>query len=163
MRILQVVGFKDSGKTTLVCGLVKKFTTEGLKVGSLKHHGHGGKPQGWQKTDSAKHLQAGAMLAGVEGAGVFELETSSLEWELEKLIPIYQYAGVEIMIIEGYKQAAYPKIVMLRNPKELALLESVTNCMAVVSDEQEARKYSYPVYSYSDTGDLLASIDIADL
>lgn len=163
MHILQVVGFKNSGKTTLASRLIEHFAKAGYKVGSLKHHGHGGKPEGWQNTDSAKHLQAGAVLAGVEGASVLELETFQDEWNLENLIPIYQLTGIEILIVEGYKQADYPKIVLLRKPEELSLLDAVTNCMAIVSDVAVARKSPYPVYNYSSTEELLSSIDITNL
>lgn len=44
MMILQVVGHQNSGKTTLIEKCIKELTNHGIKVGTFKHHGHGGKP-----------------------------------------------------------------------------------------------------------------------
>ncbi|QQK74745.1 molybdopterin-guanine dinucleotide biosynthesis protein MobB [Salicibibacter cibarius] len=41
-RVLQVVGYKNSGKTTLMEELVKAFSAREMHVAALKHHGHGG-------------------------------------------------------------------------------------------------------------------------
>lgn len=38
--IVQIVGYSDSGKTTLLCALVRRLTDSGLAVATLKHHGH---------------------------------------------------------------------------------------------------------------------------
>lgn len=42
LSILQVVGFQNSGKTTLIEKLCQLAEREGLKLGCFKHHGHGG-------------------------------------------------------------------------------------------------------------------------
>ncbi len=42
--ILQIVGYQNSGKTTFVEKLAEKLGQLGVKIGCLKHHGHGGEP-----------------------------------------------------------------------------------------------------------------------
>lgn len=42
LSILQVVGYQNSGKTTLIEKLCQLAECEGLKLGCFKHHGHGG-------------------------------------------------------------------------------------------------------------------------
>lgn len=36
------IGYQNSGKTTLVEKVIAELTRRGLRVGSLKHHGHHG-------------------------------------------------------------------------------------------------------------------------
>lgn len=40
MKILQVVGFKNSGKTTMISRWVRLLKENGLTVAVVKHHGH---------------------------------------------------------------------------------------------------------------------------
>jgi molybdopterin-guanine dinucleotide biosynthesis protein B len=40
--ILQVVGYQNSGKTTLITKLIKMLKEMSYRVGTLKHHGHDG-------------------------------------------------------------------------------------------------------------------------
>lgn len=40
--ILQIVGYQNSGKTTLVEKMVHALTEREMKVATIKHHGHGG-------------------------------------------------------------------------------------------------------------------------
>ncbi|MED4879509.1 molybdopterin-guanine dinucleotide biosynthesis protein MobB, partial [Anoxybacillus geothermalis] len=44
MNVWQVVGYKHSGKTTLMEKWVTAAVREGWRVGTVKHHGHGGEP-----------------------------------------------------------------------------------------------------------------------
>lgn len=43
--IVQVVGFQNSGKTTFIERILEKASEQGVHLGCLKHHGHGGEPQ----------------------------------------------------------------------------------------------------------------------
>lgn len=42
--IVQVVGFQNSGKTTFVKKLLQELSKQNIYVATIKHHGHGGKP-----------------------------------------------------------------------------------------------------------------------
>lgn len=66
-KILQIVGYQNSGKTTLMEQLIKQATMEGLRVGAIKHHGHGGVPMIETSKDSSRHELAGAVVTAVEG------------------------------------------------------------------------------------------------
>ena len=110
---IQVVGFKNSGKTTLVCNLIELATQDGWKVASLKHHGHGGTPNIVENTDSERHKQAGSIMAGVEGEGLLHLSISQSEWTLKKILAFYKQVDIDLLIIEGYKNADFPKIVLI--------------------------------------------------
>ncbi|MFX3623716.1 MAG: molybdopterin-guanine dinucleotide biosynthesis protein B [Ectobacillus sp.] len=126
--ILQIVGYQNSGKTTAAEKIIRALTEAGYKVGSFKHHGHGGKPDIPEK-DSTRHLQAGAVIAGVEGDGLFLFTARGLDdW-----LALYRHLHIDVVIIEGYKQKPYHKIVCVRSEEDKELLNSLTNIQAVLS------------------------------
>ncbi|KEK24526.1 molybdopterin-guanine dinucleotide biosynthesis protein B [Bacillus gaemokensis] len=130
--ILQIVGYQNSGKTTLMKKLIQVLTQEGMKVATIKHHGHGGYPELPQK-DSECHRQAGAVVSGVEGAGLLSLSSLRDEWSLQDIIRLYEFFEVDIILIEGYKKEKYPKVVLLRSAEELDLLNTMENVKAVIT------------------------------
>ncbi|MBD1381776.1 molybdopterin-guanine dinucleotide biosynthesis protein B [Metabacillus arenae] len=130
--ILQIVGFQNSGKTTLMEKLIARAAKEGLKVATIKHHGHGGTPVNeLTSKDSLRHQQAGAAITGVEGDGVLQICAKRNNWQLDEIIKFYQSFAVDIILIEGYKQENYQKAVLIRNKCDLSLLDSLTNIVCV--------------------------------
>lgn len=130
--VLQIVGYQNSGKTTLTEKIIKALTNEGVKVGAIKHHGHGGYPKVPLQKDSERHRQAGAIVSVAEGGGLLSLSAKD-DWSLEKIIRLYTYFEAEVIIVEGYKKERYPKIVLLRSEEDASLLESVENVIAVIT------------------------------
>lgn len=149
MKIIQVVGYKNSGKTTLVCELVKDLTKSGLRAGTLKHDAHDFEPD-VPGTDTWQHRQAGAHITAITSpartAWVQEQATP-----LEDLIENIREHTLDYLIIEGFKLAAYPKAVLLKDEQDIDLL-SLTNVIAVVlrepneSLQSEAKKRAIPVF-----------------
>jgi molybdopterin-guanine dinucleotide biosynthesis adapter protein len=134
--ILQIVGFQNSGKTTLVEKLIAKSKQEGLRVASIKHHGHGGIPDGIcssKSKDSMRHHKAGAIVSSVEGDGVLQLSTRIDNWNLEKIIKLYRFFSIDVIFVEGYKKERYPKVVLIRSENDLSFLHSLTNVQCVIS------------------------------
>lgn len=133
LKVLQVVGYQNSGKTTLVKKLIHRLKDEGFKVGTIKHHGHGGTPTfGDNGKDTEQHRLAGASVVAVEGEGTFQL-TAEGSWTLEKMLSLYEMLSLDVVIVEGYKKEQYPKVVVLRDEKDQTLLTELTNIKAVIS------------------------------
>ncbi|MEN1937599.1 molybdopterin-guanine dinucleotide biosynthesis protein B [Paenibacillus sp. 102] len=130
--ILQIVGYQNSGKTTLTEKLIQAFSDKGMKVATIKHHGHGGYPEVPQK-DSERHRWAGAVVSSVEGAGLLSLSSLRDKWPLQEIIRLYEFFEVDLILIEGYKTENYPKIVLLRSMEDISLLNKVENVMAVIT------------------------------
>ena len=130
--VLQIVGYQNSGKTTLAEKLIKVLTNEGVRVGTIKHHGHGGYPELPLQKDSERHREAGAIVSAVEGDGLLSLSARS-DWSLEKIIRLYTCFEAEAIIVEGYKKEPYQKVVLLRSEEDASLLESVENVIAVIT------------------------------
>lgn len=146
--ILQIVGFQNSGKTTLVEKLISKAKQEGLRVASIKHHGHGGVPDNTcssKSKDSIRHHEAGAMVSSVKGDGVLQLSAKVDNWNLGKIIELYSFFSIDVIFVEGYKKEHYPKVVLIRNENDLSLLHFLTNIKCVVShinlDKKVLKKY----------------------
>ncbi|WP_196220153.1 molybdopterin-guanine dinucleotide biosynthesis protein B [Terrilactibacillus tamarindi] len=127
--VLQVVGYQNSGKTTVAGNILRYLTKKGYKAGSFKHHGHGGTPLLPEDKDSTRLLQAGSVLSGVSGGGLLTFSTNvQLDW-----MAIYQLTDIDILLIEGYKQKNYDKIVCIRSEDEVDLLRQLSNIVAIIS------------------------------
>jgi len=108
--VFGIVGWKKSGKTTLTAALVRTLTAQGLRVATVKHAHHGFRIDDGD-TDSAKHRRAGArqvaIAAGSKWAVISDDATAGetdLDTMLRKLDP------ADIVLVEGFKGAAIPKI-----------------------------------------------------
>ena len=97
--IIQVIGYKNSGKTTLICDLIEKSKELGLNSATIKHHGHGGKPDVKENTDSYLHKKAGAVMAGVEGDGELLLSITQSIWKLRDILRFYELLNTKRLVI----------------------------------------------------------------
>lgn len=130
--IIQIVGYQNSGKTTLVEKIVHALAESEMKVATIKHHGHGGFPEVAQK-DSERHREAGAVVSSVEGAGLLSLSSLRDEWSLQEIIRLYEFFEVDTILIEGYKAEKYPKVVLLRSAEDIELLHKIENVVAIIT------------------------------
>jgi molybdopterin synthase catalytic subunit len=107
MKVISVVGYKKTGKTTLVTRLVEKLSGKG-KVGTVKqmcHHRFNP-----ENTDTGKHFDAGAeaVAAITDGELVLVKRNPSLSKALDALAD----SGMDFAIVEGAKKSSLPKIVL---------------------------------------------------
>lgn len=142
MMILQVVGHQNSGKTTLIEKCIKELTNHGIKVGTFKHHGHGGKPD-IPKKDTYRHWEAGAVVSAVLGEETLLLQAEIKANEhFSNIMELYRHFSIDVLIIEGFKKAPYPKIVCIRDEKDLHLLD-LSNVIASISSIPLKEKHSF--------------------
>jgi molybdopterin-guanine dinucleotide biosynthesis adapter protein len=114
MRIIGLAGWSGAGKTTLLAKALPRIVARGLTVSTLKHAHHSFDLDQPGK-DSHTHRMAGAtevLIASVNRyALMHELRGApepSLHELLEKLSP------VDLVVIEGFKTAHYPKLEVFR-------------------------------------------------
>ncbi len=114
-EVFSVVGWKDSGKTTLVAALVAEISQRGLKVSTIKHAHHEFSID-QEGTDSFKHRLAGAsevaLVSSKRWALMHEIRFSGEEPSLNTMLS--KLAPCDLVIVEGYKKSTYPKIECLR-------------------------------------------------
>ncbi|WP_299086754.1 molybdopterin-guanine dinucleotide biosynthesis protein B [uncultured Metabacillus sp.] len=133
-KVLQVVGYQNSGKTTFVADYIKMAVEQGLKVGTIKHHGHPGAIDiSDHKKDTGKHRQAGAYVSVVEGNGSVILTSEQASLSLVQLLSLYSQFQLDVIVVEGYKAAGYPKVVLIRSLDDIKILEDVVNVSCVIS------------------------------
>lgn len=134
-KVIQVAGFSNSGKTTLVEKLVDFLSTEGYKVGTIKHHGHGGELTSLDDgKDSWKHRQAGAFVSSAVSKGTLQLHVNQdADWEANEIVKLYEQFTIDVVVIEGFKMSGFPKLVLIKEECDLKLLTSLTNICCVVS------------------------------
>lgn len=157
-KILQVVGYQNSGKTTLMEQFIREATATGLRVATIKHHGHGGIPDVESSKDSMRHERAGAAVAAVEGGGVLRLSAKRDHWNLEEILALYQHFPIDLILIEGYKHASYPKIVILQMEEDYELLTELHEIMCVLYWPTYTGELptNYPTFSIDAKEDYLA-------
>jgi len=106
MKILAVVGTKNTGKTTLVTMIVKEMVKRGYRVGTIKHTHHAFDLEG---KDTWKHREAGAELVVGSGETTFFMVNEQLS--LEKILKLIgNTQELDYVVIEGFKFSNYPKI-----------------------------------------------------
>ena len=111
---LAFIGYQNSGKTTLVEKVINILTARGLRVGSIKHHGHAGFDIDVPGKDSWRHAQAGSRHVGLVSADRYaEYADTSEEFPLERMLE--RYTDVDVVIVEGYKTAGLPNFVVARS------------------------------------------------
>ncbi|MBT2642673.1 molybdopterin-guanine dinucleotide biosynthesis protein B [Bacillus sp. ISL-41] len=130
--LFQIAGYQNSGKTTLILTLIKQLTSAGLKVATVKHHGHGGKPEVVEAKDSGKHIKAGASISLVEGGGRMIIQAENGPWSLAEEIDMLSFFKPDVILIEGYKNEPFPKAVILRDEKDLELVEKLQNIQVIL-------------------------------
>lgn len=160
-QIIQVVGYQNSGKTVLIEKIVGFLTNKGLKVGTIKHHGHGGMPEQMEDKDSARHYKAGAEIATVEGEGLLQMLFKEKR-DLQGILQVYKDFHLDVILIEGYKKATYSKLVMIRNEEDIVLLDTVAEVVAVITwiPLELDHKSSFPVFLISEEEAILTWIDL---
>ena len=110
MKIIGVVGWKNTGKTTLIEKMIHEFNNRNLTVSTIKHSHHKLSVDS-QGTDSFRHFNAGAKetILGSEKKWVkFSRQISdpkpNLAFLIEQIIP------VDIVIVEGFKSSSHKKV-----------------------------------------------------
>ncbi|WP_280769295.1 molybdopterin-guanine dinucleotide biosynthesis protein B [Salipaludibacillus daqingensis] len=153
MIIHQVVGFSNSGKTTIVSALIESLTKRQLKVATIKHHGDNSPlVKEAEKKDTVKHRDAGAL-------GTLVASDNELSWivhhnqsfRLDDYIRMYEVISLDVLLIEGFKKEFYPKTVVIRSPKDEKLLRQTNDVKAIIYWEKElmlSLKEKYPLASF---------------
>ncbi|WP_249043403.1 molybdopterin-guanine dinucleotide biosynthesis protein B [Paenibacillus faecis] len=134
--VLQVAGYKNSGKTTLISRLLPLLREKGIRAAVIKHdvHGFEGDMPG---TDTHAFRTSGAEATAITSpwrtAVVEERETP-----LTALIERFHH--YDLIVIEGFKREPYPKLLLVRDIEEdLGLLDSLTQVIGVVFRPAESR------------------------
>ena len=139
MKTIGIAGYSGSGKTTLIEKVIPRLVLEGFRVSLIKHAHHEFDLDHPGK-DSHRHRMAGATEV---------LVSSSQRWALMHELrgvteptleeQLRHFAPCDVVIVEGWKHHAMPKIEVHRKLSEKPLLfPNDASVVAVASDESLA-------------------------
>ncbi|GKV56060.1 hypothetical protein NCCP2222_20070 [Sporosarcina sp. NCCP-2222] len=132
MKTLHVVGYKNSGKTTLLSRWVRLLKERGFTVAVLKHHGHGGKPvMSEEGTDTGTFLANGADATLVAGGGSVQFIWNE-EPDFRQLKTFVSLGQPDVLLIEGYKGEQGEKVLLLRNEEDWDSLRDIEGKQLVI-------------------------------
>jgi molybdopterin-guanine dinucleotide biosynthesis adapter protein len=123
LRVVGVIGYKKSGKTSLLVKLAQELTLRGYTVSSLKHVSENIDIAG---TDTSLHKQftkQTAVISPTESA-IFFPESKNVEH-------ILTFLESDFVLIEGFKkEKTYPKIICLKPDDDLnSLADGLEICI----------------------------------
>ena len=150
MRVIGLAGWSGSGKTTLITKVIPVLVRRGLKVATIKHAHHEfdiDKPG----KDSWLHREAGAsevvVSSGRRWALIYELRGEP-EPPLEELLA--KLAPADLVIVEGFKRHAYPKLEIYRAAEGKPLIYPEDDCIVAIAADAQLPRAQLPVLMLDD-------------
>ncbi|HGF7370874.1 TPA: bifunctional molybdopterin-guanine dinucleotide biosynthesis adaptor protein MobB/molybdopterin molybdotransferase MoeA [Vibrio cholerae] len=137
LPLLGFAAYSGTGKTTLLEALLPKLTAAGLRIGLLKHAHHDfdvDKPG----KDSYRLRKAGAsqMLIASRNRHALMTETPDAEAEFDYLLTRFDAEKLDMILVEGCKNIAFPKIELHRaEVGKPWLYPHDENIMAIAADK----------------------------
>lgn len=147
-----VAGWKNSGKTTLMVGLIGELNKRGYSISVIKH-AHSSFEIDHPGRDSFKMRSAGACQIVLSSPKRFarmrELGDSP---ELAFGDILAYVRGCDLVLVEGFKREALPKIEIRRNgaASREPLYGTVPGIVAIASDRPKDETDLLPVFQLDD-------------
>ena len=151
MKIIGVVGWKNTGKTTLIEKLIGELNKRNLTVSTIKHSHH--KVSIDKKgTDSFRHFNAGAketILTSDKKWVKFSRQISDSQTNLGHLIK--QIIPVDILIVEGFKASDHKKIEVINSMNgRKPLYETDKTICGLIFDKNKIHNALLPQFERDD-------------
>lgn len=150
MKVYGVVGWKNAGKTGLMERLVSEITGRGYSVSTVKHAHHSFDVDHPGK-DSHRHRVAGAGQVLLASRNRWALMTELRGVEVPPLEDLLaQLAPCDLVLVEGYKRDAHPKVEAHRTETGNALIAPEDPTVRAVASDT-AISLDRPVFELNDT------------
>lgn len=151
MRVYGIIGWKNAGKTSLMERLVAEITQRGFSVSTVKHVHHEVDLDQPGK-DSYRHRAAGAREVVLASAQRFALMVEHRGPEPALGDVLARLAPVDLVLVEGYKRDAHPKIEVFRAEAGHDLIHPGDRTVRAVATDAALAGLSVPVLDLNDTG-----------
>lgn len=158
MRVVGIVGWKNNGKTTLVVRLVEHLTARGYRVSTVKH-AHHAVDLDQRGKDTWRHREAGAcevVLATARRWAVIHELRNEPEPPLDRLLA--RMTPVDLVIVEGFKRFAHPKIEVHRRERGTPLLAHEDPGIIAVASDAPLPDLALPRFDLDDVAGIAAFI-----
>ena len=121
MKILQVIGKKNSGKTTVMVDFIESARELGLEVATFKQGHRSSDAMDKVGTDTYRFAAAGSSQVGMQTPNGFFWHETRPAISLKDEISRFVRPSTDLFLIEGFRNdVAYPVLVLLRENHELA-------------------------------------------
>ncbi|WP_170350679.1 molybdopterin-guanine dinucleotide biosynthesis protein B [Ruegeria atlantica] len=150
MKVYGVTGWKNAGKTGLMERLVTEITGRGFTVSTLKH-AHHNVDVDQPGTDSYRHRVAGAsevLLASGQRVAIMQELRGVPEPPLNELLE--RLSPVDLVLIEGFKSEAHPKVEAYRAEAANPLMAPENATIRAVASDTPL-DVAVPVFDLNDT------------
>jgi len=150
MRIYGIVGWKNSGKTTLLERLVVEITGRGFSVSTIKHAHHSFDVDHKGK-DSYRHRTAGAqevLLASRNRWALMHESRGEAEPVLAELLA--KLSPVDLVLIEGYKRDDHAKVEARKSDDGQMLLAPDDPTIRAIAAGYDVGSVEVPVLEIND-------------
>jgi molybdopterin-guanine dinucleotide biosynthesis protein B len=151
VRLFGIIGWKNSGKTTLTERLVTELTGRGWRVSTVKHAHHGFDIDK-EGADSFRHREAGAVevaiVSGRRWALMHELRGDQ-EPRLDEIVA--RMAPCDLILVEGYKREPHRKIETRRlAARETTPIAPIDPTIVAVAADHAVDAGGLPVFALED-------------
>lgn len=150
MKVYGIVGYKNAGKTGLMERLVTEIAARGFSVSTLKHAHHSFDVDQPGK-DSFRHRQAGASQVLLASRDRWALMTELRGADEPPLADLLRLLSpVDLVLVEGYKRDAHPKVEAFRTATGNPLIAPDDPTVRAVASDT-ALTLDRPVFDLDDT------------
>ena len=150
MKVYGIIGWKNSGKTSLMERLVACITARGFSVSTVKHVHHDVDLDHPGK-DTFRHRAAGAFEVILASAHRFALMREHRGPEPDLSAILARLAPVDLVLVEGYKRDNHPKIEVFRAQAGHALIQPTDPHTRAVATDADIGPLTVPILDLNDT------------
>jgi molybdopterin-guanine dinucleotide biosynthesis protein B len=150
MKVYGVIGWKNSGKTSLMERLVATITARGFSVSTVKHVHHEVDLDQPGK-DTFRHRQAGAREVVLASKDRFALMVEHRGPEPDLTAVLARLAPVDLVLVEGYKRDSHRKVEVWRAETGQTMIQPGDPLIRAVATDAKDVSLTVPVLDLNDT------------
>jgi molybdopterin-guanine dinucleotide biosynthesis adapter protein len=153
--VVTIVGMSGSGKTTLIEKLIPQIKQKGYRIATVKHHSHAGFEIDQPGKDSWRHAQAGSdhvVIAAPDKIASYRVIDKELT--LDEIVK--EINDVDLILVEGYKEAGRPSIEIIRGELEIQPISKPDHLIAYVTNI--VFNTTVPLFNLDDTNSIASFI-----
>ncbi|MFL2802731.1 MAG: molybdopterin-guanine dinucleotide biosynthesis protein B [Paracoccaceae bacterium] len=145
-NIFGIVGWKNSGKTTLVEKLVQYLTDKGYQISTIKHAHHSFDID-HEGTDSFRHRKAGAkevILASRKRWALMHELKDKPEKDFDFLVN--SLSQTDLILVEGFKEERHNKIEVIRRENKKTPIHKTDESILAIATDYKITDASLPIF-----------------